>query len=255
MCLIVVAWNIHPTYELIVAANRDEYHSREAAPMHWWHEQGELLAGKDLQAGGSWLGVDHKGRFAAVTNYSESKVPPPGRDSRGRIVMDFLAGTDDALEFCQSIPLHRYAGVNVLTRSAGKLCYVSNRGDKVEVLASGIYGLSNASLDTPWPKLLATRDQLTRLLRSPDIQISQLLQLMSDRTQAPSHSQRSDSLPYELAKAVSAAFIVTPDYGTRCTTVLLQDYAGHTRITEQCFDARGNAIGLANYRFDAGVML
>lgn len=242
MCLIVFAWKSHPRYELILAANRDEHHAREAIALHRWRDVPDVVAGRDQEAGGTWLGIGRDGRFAAVTNYREDVAQAFSGASRGEIVVDFLSGTETASTFCEAFQDERYAGVNVLARSAGQLTYVSNRGDEPRELPPGVYGLGNASLDTPWPKLLRARTGLADLLSRDRIDDRSLLALMADRTRLPI-VEKSVALPFHLAAALSAIFIVARDYGTRCTTVVMQDGSGTGSVTERRFDASGESLG------------
>ena len=165
MCLIVFAWRAAPERRLLLAANRDEQHSRPSQDAHWWPDNPSILAGRDLQAGGTWLGVSKSGRFATVTNYREQQAPRRNALSRGALVTDFLDAEDDPLSFANAVAGDRYAGFNLLTTDGDQLVYFSNRGDDPVVLEPGVYGLANASLDTPWPKLTRSRERLAALIR------------------------------------------------------------------------------------------
>ena len=250
MCLIAFAWRAHPRYRLILAANRDERHDRPSEALHWWQDTPDLLAGRDLEAGGTWLGIGRDGRFATVTNYRESGAAMNHVTSRGRIVTDFALGEMTPDAFTESIDGERYAGVNVLASDGRSLSYVSNRGDGPVALEPGIYGLSNAALDTPWSKLVRTRDGLRALARSDDISRETLMQLLADRAVAPKPEIDPDGLSYELALAISAPFIVSPEYGTRSTTVLTWSHDNEIRIRESRFDATGDSIGDSSFEFD-----
>ena len=251
MCLVVFAWNVHPEYRLILAANRDEFHERPAQEMHWWPDQPDILAGRDLQAGGTWLAAAKGGRFATVTNYREPDGPRGKPRSRGELVSDFVGGNASPGQFSAAIEGDRYAGFSLLTADSNELSYVSNRGDKPTSLANGVYGLSNASLDTPWPKLVRARDGLSALVSNAAVNESELLRLMEDRQMATAAEVGNDSLPFELARAISAPFILTPDYGTRCTSTLLWSYDEKILLTEKRFDANGNASGESRFSFKA----
>ena len=249
MCLIVFAWQAHPDYRLIVAANRDEYHGRAAREAHWWPDAPDILAGRDLQAGGTWLAAGRNGRFATVTNYRENQRPKAGLQSRGEIATGFVAGSDAPLAFVSAFDGSRYAGVNVLAADAESLCYVSNRDDAPRALPPGIYGLSNASLDTPWSKLVRARAALADLVDSNAVNATALFRLLGDRTPAPAGEIESGDLPFALARAISAPFIVSDDYGTRCSTVIEVDNDGMTRFRERRFAAGGETTGESAFAF------
>jgi uncharacterized protein with NRDE domain len=249
MCLVVFAWKAHPEYRLILAANRDEFHERPAQEMHWWPDQPDIIAGRDLRAGGTWLAAARGGHFATVTNYREPDGPRGNLRSRGELVSNFVGGDISPVQFNAAIEAERYAGFSLLTADSSELCYVSNRGDKPASLASGVYGLSNASLDTPWPKLVRARDGLSALVSNAAVNESELLRLMEDRQTATAAEVGNDSLPFELARALSAPFILTPDYGTRCISILLWGYDEKILLTEKRFDASGVASGESRFSF------
>lgn len=238
MCLIVFAWKAHPDYRLIVAANRDEFHARPTKSAHWWPDDPDILAGRDLQAGGTWLGLSRNGRFAAVTNYRErqrSNYP----QSRGELVRKFLAGDISPPVYSDSLAGERYSGFSLLTSAADELACTSNRGDRTVVLEPGFYGLSNASLDTPWPKLQRAKVELRSLVDEGRVNSTRLMQLLDDRTPASAGDVQSDDLPFELARSLSATFIVRPEYGTRCSSVILIGNDGRVQFAERSFDNTG----------------
>jgi uncharacterized protein with NRDE domain len=249
MCLIVFAWQTHPAYRLVLAANRDEYHARPSRDAGWWPDRKFILAGRDLQAGGTWLGVSRSGLFATVTNYRELQKATGRIRSRGEIVSNFLSGDAPAKDFAASIAGDLYAGYSLLAADHEQIVYASNRGDVPTVLQPGVYGLSNATLDTHWPKLVRSRDQLSRLIGSDSVNESSLLQLLADRQPAPVDQIDNSSLPFNLAQAVSAPFVVSPDYGTRCSTTLLWSNDNEVEFCERRFDAAGNSTGISRFRF------
>lgn len=249
MCLVVCAWQQHPRYRLIIAANRDEQHARPAAAMQWWADQPQVLAGRDLQAGGTWLAVSRSGRFATVTNYREHQHDRPARQSRGKLVSEFVAGNDAPLAYSTALNGSDFAGFSLLTATASSLCYTTNRADPPRELDAGIYGLSNATLDTPWPKLLRCRSALQDLIKRDAINPSALLSLLADTTPA-AVKDFDDDLPVELARAVSAPFIRTDRYGTRCTSIVLVENSGDTLVVERRFDAGGRVTGEDQFRFE-----
>jgi uncharacterized protein with NRDE domain len=252
MCLVVFAWNAHPDYRLILAANRDEFHGRPSQDAHWWPDQPDILAGRDLQAGGTWLAMARSGRFATVTNYREQAEARAGRRSRGEIVTNFVSADVGAAVFAASIAGEDYAGVSVLVADQEEICYVSNRGDQPASLAPGIYGLSNASLDAPWSKLVRTKSALTTLIETDKVNRTELLRLLADRTPAASSEVISNDIPFKLARTLTAPFIVGDTYGTRCSTTLLITNDGNVDFGERRFAADGTAIGDSYFSFSAG---
>lgn len=251
MCLVVFAWHSHADYKLVLAANRDEFHERPAQDLDWWPDRPAILAGRDLQAGGTWLAAGKTGRFATVTNYRERQTPHSKAKSRGELVAEFVAGSDPARAHLAAIDGSKYAGFSLLGADRDTLFYVSNRGDELTELDAGVYGLSNASLDTPWPKLLRTRDALSQMLAAGAVDESALLRLLADREPARVADIDAGDLPFEFARAVSAPFITTERYGTRCTSVLLWDYEDRISLAEMRFDSAGNPSGESRFSFTA----
>jgi uncharacterized protein with NRDE domain len=249
MCLIVLAWQAHPAWPLIVAANRDEFHRRPAEALHWWPDEPRIVAGRDLEAGGTWLGASREGRIATVTNYRESLERQKGDRSRGALVTDFVTGDAPPLEFAQAIGGSRYAGFSLLAATPESVAYVSNRGDPPRLLGAGVYGLSNASLDTPWPKVVRSRQRLQSLIDEDSITSDRLFALLADREPADEAGSPARDLQVAEARAVSAPFIVMPEFGTRCSTVLRLGTNGEMRIDERRFDAEGRGIGESSIGF------
>lgn len=249
MCLIVFAFRAHPDYPLILAANRDEFHARPAEAMHWWPDQPGLLAGRDLQAGGTWLGIGRTGRFAAVTNYREEAAQDHRGRSRGELVTGFVTGTESPLFWSRGLRSGEFRGFNLLTADAGELAYISNRGDRGRLLQSGIYGLSNASLDTPWAKVLRSKKALRALLGKDRPAAADLFRILGDREPAASDDYAGIGLAPEMARAISAPFIATRNYGTRCSTALLVESSGRIEVHERRFDHAGEVVGEASFEF------
>lgn len=169
MCLLVFAWQSHPRYRLVLAGNRDEFHQRPAAAATWWPEHPDLLAGRDLEAGGAWLGVSRGGFAAVVTNYRETPATEPARRSRGDLVAGFLRQPDEPDRWAASIDETLFAGFNLLLFSPAAGHYLSNRGQRDLALAPGVHGLSNHRLDTPWPKLTRAREGFESCIRDNQI--------------------------------------------------------------------------------------
>lgn len=252
MCLVAFAWRAHPKYRLILAANRDEFHSRPAEPLHWWPDSPGVLAGRDRKAGGTWLGISKTGRFATVTNYREDLQREHRGRSRGELVTGFLMSTGSPLQYCSNLEPADFAGFNLLAMEGESAAYVSNRGDEARELAPGIYGLSNASLDTPWSKVLRSKAAMQSLLQERKerrLDPAPLFDMLSDAEPASNDDYAGTGLPPELARAVSSPFISTPDYGTRCSTVVLVSSAGAVEIWERRFNRSGEPEGQSSLSF------
>jgi len=255
MCLILFAWQAHPRYPLIVAANRDEFHKRPTEVAHWWGDADGVLAGRDLQAGGTWMGVSRGGRFAAITNYREpQEVEPPLERSRGHLVRDFLTGADSALAFAWRLKDVRdaYHGFSLLLGDGEELVCVSNRTEEPVQITPGSHALSNHLLDTGWPKAQNGRLRLEALLVEDRLNTESLLDLMADRSLVPGEEPEEFDLRLAPERLTRMAFIVSPQYGTRSSTILLVDRASGVEYVERQFDAGGNAVGTSSFVFTAG---
>jgi len=241
MCLLLAAWGVHPRYDLAVAANRDERHARPASPMHYWPAPSGVLAGRDLTAGGTWLGVDDRGRFAAVTNYHETVTAAPGQPSRGHLVAGFLSATAGAADWLAALETEasRYAGFNLLVADGESLWYASNRAETfARPLPAGIYGLSNHLLDTPWPKTLRARGRMTHWVDSGTTTLAPLRELLLDR-----EPEADSALPWP---ASSGPFVVGETFGTRSATWLARE-PGRLRLGEENFAPLGRSLGMAQF--------
>jgi len=252
MCLLVLAWKTHPRYRLVLAGNRDEFHDRATSPLGWWQDDPRILGGRDLKAGGTWLGVARSGRFGIITNYRDLQAPIEGAPSRGSLIPRFLTGATSPKEFLDDLrgAALRYSGFNLLVGGTRALYYYSNRGARDPVaLAPGIYGLSNHLLDTPWPKLARTRDRFQQLLAQPELQPEDLFTMLADREQAPIDNLPSTGLPADWERVVSSPFILNERYGTRSSSVLLVDRNGTTTLHERRFDSTGVQSGTSRFEF------
>lgn len=251
MCLITLAWQAHPDHPLILAANRDEFYARATAPARFWPEAPQLLAGRDLAAGGTWLGVTRQGRFAALTNYREPR-PVSGGQSRGLLVSRFLAGTDSPWSHAQQVAAAAddYAGFNLLLGTPDELVIVSNRGTAPRRLEPGVHGLSNHLIDTPWPKVEKAKAGLQANLLAGDVATEEaaLLALLADTHQAPDMALPDTGVGLAMERLLSPLFIRSPLYGTRASTVLL---LGRERVhfLEQTFE-QGEPAERSQFAFD-----
>ena len=243
MCLAVVALDAHPEYPLIIAANRDEYHARAAAPATWGREPPfvGILAGRDLLAGGTWLGVRGDGRWALVTNVRDGRGNDPAARSRGELVPSVLnAQAPPGPSFAElGANPGRYNGFNLIAGDAGSAVWMSNRSVDVRCLSSGVHGLSNALLDTPWPKLVRTVDRFRYWTAHGDSDTAPLFSALADRNQAPDDALPDTGVTCEWERLLSSPFIVGERYGTRCSTVFTVDRRGRARFVERSFAPDG----------------
>ncbi|HYC31387.1 MAG TPA: NRDE family protein [Gemmatimonadales bacterium] len=251
MCLILLALGTHPDYPVIVAANRDEFYDRPTAPATFWQDAPQVLAGRDLEAGGTWLGIDRSGRFAAVTNYRQGHRETRAVRSRGHLVADYLTGRMDAAEHVAKVEqeAQRYNGFNLVAGDPAGLRYISNREGQARVLAPGVYGLSNHLLDSPWPKVTAGKAGLNGLLAERGDLVPRLFALLADRRQAAEDLLPVTGVSPEWERLLSAAFIASPEYGTRSSTVILVGRDGRVRFVERTFGPGGGVGGEVRFEF------
>lgn len=253
MCLILFAVDPNPDYRLVVAANRDEYHGRPSAALDYWQDHPHLLAGRDLEAGGTWLGITRQGRFAAVTNFREDTPQPLPPASRGEVTVDFLTRSDDPQTVLAELDRRadRYRGFNLLAATvqcgtATRLGYYANRPRLRRMLGPGVYGLSNQLLDCDWPKVNLGREQLRALMTANDEARLEhtLFGILAERTE-----QDPDDATGESARW-SDKFILGETYGTVASTVLLVHGDGRVRISERRFAATGRAEATVSFTFN-----
>lgn len=249
MCLIALGIGQHPDYPLILAANRDEYHARPAKNAHWWPDKPGIAGGRDLQAGGTWLAIHKSGRFATVTNYRDVQPPRAGLRSRGHLVTGFLDSDLPPAGYLDTIEEDQYAGFNLIVGTLNDVAYLSNREEGQRQLPAGTYGLSNALLDGPWHKVEHSKLALSSMIADRLVDETALMRLMNDRGKAPVAEVETGRLDFQTAHAITAPFIVMPDYGTRCTSVVLADKGGNWRFTERRFDPAGHQAGESRFTF------
>jgi uncharacterized protein with NRDE domain len=251
MCLVLIAWRGDAKYPCVIAANRDELHLRPTAPAHWWRSRPPILAGQDLSAGGTWLGMTRTGRFAALTNYRDPEQRRPGTPSRGTLVASILQSNDSlerSLEHLGNVSA-AYNGFNLLFSDGERLAiYESARGSG-RILDPGIYGLSNHLLDTPWPKVQTAKSRLSRALADLDTTAA-VLALLRDEAPAADDQLPRTGVGLEWERLLSSAFVRAPDYGTRCSTVLRIDESRHACFDEWSWDAAGEPTGAVSLQFE-----
>ena len=253
MCLLVLAWLSHPRYRLVVAGNRDEFHDRPAAPLAWWNDAPEILAGRDLRAGGTWLGVTRSGRIGCLTNFRDADTtPPPDAPSRGALVTDYLRSGHPPAAHLDRLQegARRYAGFNLLLGDRESLRYYSNvDGATSRELAPGIYGLSNHRLDEPWPKVLRTRERVAGVLAGAEPTAAELFAALTDATPDPCGIRPESDLPADLEQALTAPFVRHARYGTRSSTVVLVAHEGPSVVHERRYDPAGAQTGATRIEF------
>lgn len=260
MCLIVFAWQVHPLYPLVLAANRDEYFSRPSLPLGYWKDLPDVLGGRDIEKGGSWLATHADGRWAAVTNFREGTAPAPSNLSRGHLVMNYVSSNERARDYVRQVsePLVEYPGCNLLVGDNDTLFFVSNRSQgfhrtETQLVPAGVHGLSNHTLDTPWPKVERSKRTLGQLLHSDQSQLSEeLFSLLADRSPANEDALPSTGVPLEWEKKLSAPFIVSDNYGTRASTVVLVDNDGNVSVQERSFGSAGTELNRCTFTFSSG---
>jgi uncharacterized protein with NRDE domain len=254
MCLIAFAWKAHPDFPLIVAANRDEWHDRPTATAAWWDDHPEILAGRDLKAGGTWLGVSRSGRFAALTNFRDPSDKKSDAPSRGHLVSRFLAGAESARDYLVALrrDAPRYQGFNLLVGDRHSLFYFGSRTGEILPVPAGVHGLSNHTLNEPWPKVERAKSALEAALQhemSEKVRQMAIYELLSNATKAPDSVLPDTGVGLEWERILSPALIVTEKYGTRCSTVLSISSRGEVMFEERSLDCNGAVVGTAAHRF------
>ncbi len=252
MCLILLAYECHPAYRLILAANRDEFFARPTAPAAFWDTDPHVLAGRDLQEGGTWLGMTRGGRFAALTNYRDPSSYRQERPSRGRLVSDFLRGNMPTAAYLDMLRSKGddYNGFNLIFGTTEGFCYFSNRVNLPSGITPRIHGLSNRLLDTPWPKVSRGKEALARLIASGSAIVDDdLFVILADRTLAPDHQLPDTGVGIERERLLSPLFIISPAYGTRSSTIILIDRNNRVTFTERTFNGGVETPRTATFRF------
>jgi uncharacterized protein with NRDE domain len=251
MCLVLVAWRGDSQYPCVIAANRDELHTRRTAAAHWWQMQPPILAGQDLEAGGTWLGITRTGRFAALTNYRDPELKREGAPSRGTLVTSILKSadrTEQSLDYLREVGA-KYSGFSLIFSDGEQLAVYESARGVGRLLGPGIYGLSNHLLDTPWPKVLNAKSRLSESL-SQLPETSAALALLRDDQPAPDELLPSTGLDLEWERLLSSAFVRAPDYGTRCSTLIRIDRRRRAWFDEWSWDSGGAEIGATSLQFE-----
>lgn len=247
MCVLFIAWKSHPRYRLVLAGNRDEFRARPTAPLARWSQHPDVLGGRDLKEGGSWLAASTGGRFAAVTNFRQVPLAP-GPRSRGTLVSDYVCGTDTPAAFVRRVAVDGgdYGGTNLFAGDPDNLWHWSNRGEVTQLMAPGLYGLSNGMLEDDWPKMRRGREALAKLIAAESLDENALFELLADRTPGADHELPDTGVGRDMERALSSIFIAGDNYGTRASTVLLVGHDGRIHMREKRWAAGGAPDGETN---------
>lgn len=249
MCLVVFAWRPQSRQPLLVLANRDEVHARPSAALAQWSDQPSIYAGRDLEAGGTWLGVAEQGRFATLTNIRDMSLPL-GEQSRGALVTDYLASQHSAQAYLQTVAgqINQYSGFNLLVGDQRSIWYLSSIDPRPIRLTTGVYALCNGSLDTPWPKLVRVRSLFHEHLDADD---EVLFKLMHDEQRADDNQLPDTGVGLAMERMLSSIFIRGDVYGTRATSLLRYFDDGSSTLVERSYSANGVFSGQAQVELPA----
>ena len=249
MCLILFSYLQNKEYKLILAANRDEFYDRPAAVVAPWPDVNGVFAGKDLRAGGTWLGVHDSGRFGMVTNYRDPSTEKPRTLSRGQVVLNYLKNDTTPEKYLSQIHQEAgaYNGYNTLLGDPQSLWYYSNQSGQIEELQPGLFGLSNHLLDTPWPKVLRGKALFESLIHQSTLDIEALFHILQDNQQAPDDELPQTGVSIEWERTLSSMFIRSDGYGTRCSTVLTIRQNGQIELYERTYPVNGDSPTTVQY--------
>jgi uncharacterized protein with NRDE domain len=238
MCLIFLSLHHHQNYKLIIAANRDEFYQRQTAPADFWTDHPTIVGGRDLEASGTWMAMNKNRRISMVTNYRDLNNLKQQAPSRGALVSEYLIGNDSPETYLKNIQPRAadYNGFNLLVGNSHELYYLSNYREGVHRLEHGIYGLSNALLDTPWPKVARGKQNFEQVLKAAVVDPHALFDLLRDEERAPDEKLPDTGIGLERERMLSSMFIKSPNYGTRCSTVLLIDKQDRVTYTERVYN-------------------
>ncbi|MEN6620491.1 MAG: NRDE family protein [Smithella sp.] len=239
MCLILLAYKVHPSYPLVVAANRDEDYERPSSPAEFWKDAPNVLAGRDLRDKGTWLGITREGKFAALTNYRDPAAFKKDAPSRGKLIRNYLRNSSSAAAYIKRVSgnSNEYNGFNIICSDGADLFVYSNRNGALQKLTAGIYGLSNGFLDTPWTKVVSGKKALAAALDKNGAELeTALFALLANRKIAPDNKLPSTGISLERERLLSAVFVDSPGYGTRSSAVLVMAKNGWVKFVEKVFN-------------------
>ncbi len=255
MCLIVFSFQNHEKYPLILAGNRDEFYKRPTKQAEFWEEKPDILAGKDLEKGGTWLGVNRGGNFAFLTNYRDINNIKDNADSRGDIVISYLESNLNVTQFIRDLDQNalNYNGFNLLAGNVNQLFHYSNKTRQYAEVKPGIHGISNALLNTSWPKTDFAKTEFSKIIADSDPDVDALFRLLQNRKRYPPELLPETGLSEKMEIAVSSAFIETEDYGTRCSTLLFIDNAGKVTFIEKTHQPKPDGDDTVKYVFESNL--
>lgn len=251
MCLIFISLDQHPRYKLLVAGNRDEFYDRPTQPAAYWPDFPGILGGRDLEAGGTWLGVTTGGKISMLTNYRDPQNIDPSAPTRGRLVADYLEGSQTAAAYLEAVNASgiRYNGFNLLSGDADELYYYSNYHRFVQKVQPGFYGLSNKFIDTPWPKVVNGKQKIGPAFSRTTIDPEEIFRLLYDDSTAPPDQLPDTGLARDMELALSAMFIKTGNYGSRCSTIVAVDRDDNWSFWERSYHPGDFTYSDRSYRF------
>lgn len=252
MCLIFFSLNNHPVYKLAIAANRDEFYSRKTAAAGFWTDKPYILGGRDLEARGTWLGMTKAGRISLLTNYRDPENIDPNAPSRGQLVSDYLENKQRPDDYLRDLEHHakQYNGFNLIVGTPDELWYLSNYRNGIQKIDTGFFGLSNHLLDTPWPKVERGKQKLKPVFSKTVIQPTELFELLYDDQRAADEQLPDTGIGLERERALSSMFIKSPNYGSRCSTVILIDRQNHAVFAERVYDLTSFEFTTQTFEFD-----
>lgn len=252
MCLVLIAYNVHPRYPVVIAANRDEFYQRPASPAQFWEDHPEVLGGRDLKQGGTWLAVDRRGRMAAVTNYREPSERKENLRSRGFLVTDYLFGGQSPQAYLSALSGHidEYDGFNIFAGDASSLYFYGSYLEKPMAMEPGIHGISNGDLDYPWPKVTRGKQALSEVIAGNEPLIpGPLFDILLDREVPEDYELPDTGVGVELERMLAPIFVMGGNYGTRSSTVLLIDQHAGINFSEKTFDSEGRQLEEVDFTF------
>ena len=253
MCILFFAIEQHPKYPVIICANRDEFHQRPTQAMHWWPNKNDplaILAGKDLQAGGTWLGLNNQARFSALTNFRQPQLIDKNKKSRGDLVLQALAQSDNEIAIQLEKSVANYNGFNLVFGQLNNLTCFDSVSKKLQPLTTGFHSLCNGALDDIWPKMTLGQTKLADTIKTftnQSLNIDQLFELMQDNQQAKTQHLPKTGIPLDWEQLLSSIFIVSPQYGTRTTNIITQDHDGNVCVYDRSYDEQGDCIAAQKF--------
>lgn len=250
MCLLLIGINSNPSFKLIIAANRDEFYDRPTLPAHYWDSNPSILAGKDLKAGGTWLGITTSGKFAALTNFREGLKQKNNAPSRGLLTLNFLNNELPASVYINSVQKQsdEYDGFNLILGNAQALYYLSNKQNDIEKLEDGIYGLSNGLLNSNWPKVVESKDKFRNAIKNT-LTTDELFEILYDQSLPDENLLPDTGIDFKIERILSSIFIKTDKYGTRCSTVITVDRSDNVQFIERTFNPNDDGFSEVIFGF------